>query len=182
MGWLFMNKRANLYLNIFELLSFLIMICLTELYLYFNTLPGVIKLIILFISAISAFLFISIELFLFLLLNKKSKAIYILYLFLDLGISIYFTIKIPYAYFVLFLLFSTIKNIFRVVLVETIYIPKEFNRYCKMFGITISDFKEIKKKRKKKQLIVIPVEKEEKQKSSKKKKETKENKESEATL
>ena len=92
---------------------------------------------------------------------------------------VYFTLKIPFSGFVLFLLFSAIKNILRVVLVNIIYQPKEFDRYCKMFGVTVRDFKKTSKKQRKNQLIEIPIEKE---KTSKKKKENKKKVEREAAI
>lgn len=177
-----MNKRANLYLNIYELLSFVFMVCFMESYLYFNQLLPIYRTLLLIVSMISGILFISMELFLFLLLNKKSKAVYILYLLIDLGLAVYLTIKIPFAGFVVFLLFSTIKNILRVLLVKVIYIPKEFDRYCKMFGIKVRDFKKTRRRVKKAQIIEIPVEKEEKVKTPKKKKTSKKKVEQEATI
>ena len=101
-----MNKRANLYLNILELFSFLLMVCTMQSYLYFTKLPWIGKSLLFSMVMISGILFISIELFLFLLLNKKSKAIYIIYLLIDLFLSIYLTAKTPFACFVIFLLFS----------------------------------------------------------------------------
>ncbi len=168
-----MNKRANLYLNIFELLSLVIMVCFMEAYLYFRNIFILLKGGLFLIVIISSMIFISIELFLFLLLNKKGKAFYILYMLIDLIVSVYLTIKIPYAGFVILLLFATIKNALRIALVNELYMPKEFDRYCKMFGITIRDFKKTKKRVKKKEVIEIPKEVVEKPTTKTKKKTTK---------
>ena len=80
------------------------------------------------------------------------------------------------------LLFSTIKNILRVVLVQVIYIPKEFDRYCKMFDIKVRDFKKTRKRTTKREVIEIPVEKEEKVKPTKKRTTSKKKAEREATI
>ena len=177
-----MNKRANLYLNIFELLSFLISVCFMESYLYFHNLPLFVKSIIFLVSVLSGILFITIELFLFILLNNKSKVAYCFYMLIDLGLSVFLTIKIPYAGFYIFLLFSTIKNILRVVLVDVLYIPKEFNRYCKMFHITVSDFKKTKTKKKVKAVIEIPSQSITKEAPAKKKSVSKKKAHQEATV
>ena len=177
----FMNKRANLYLNIFELLAFLIMICSMEAYLYYNNLFIIFKILLFLIPFTSGLIFLSIELFLFLLLKKSFKGFYLIYLLIDLGVCVYLTIQVPFSGFVLFLLFCTLKNVLRIVLVNEIYFPKEFNRYCKMFGITIRDFKKSKSTRKKKEVLEIPLEKGKKVKTSKKKT-TKKSVQSEATI
>jgi len=110
---------------------------------------GILVLMLLFGS-----IFIAIELFLFLLMTKKSRMFYILYMLLDLAITVFFTIQIPKSSFVIFLLFSTIKDVLRVVLVKELYMPREFKRYCKMFNITINDFKKTRKVKKKKALVI----------------------------
>ena len=153
-----------------------------ESYLYFHNISGIIRNIFLLIAIISGILFISIELFLFILLKTKSKLFYIGYIILDLGISVFLTTKNPYSGFLLVLLFSTIKNVLRIVLVEELYMPKEFDRYCKMYGITVRDFKKERKVTKKKEVVVIPAEPVKKQAATKKKTTTKKRTQKEATI
>lgn len=64
------------------------------------------------------------------------------------------------------------KDIIRVLLVDKIFIPKEFNRYCKMFNLKIKDFPKKKEKMKQKErseVIKIPQEDIIDKKTSKKK-------------
>ena len=98
---------------------------------------------------------------------------------IDLSIIVFSTIKIPYSGFVLVLLFGTVKNALRIVLIKELYMPKEFDRYCKMFGITINDFKKTRKRVHKKEIIEIPKEK---TVSTKKKSTSKKRTQKEATI
>ena len=176
-----MNKRANLYLNIFEMLSFVLTACFMESFLYFHASPFYIKYTLLLFTIISGIVFISVEIFLFLLLKNISKAIYIVYVLIDLAVTAFLTIQIPFSGFAILLLFSVIKNALRIVLVKEIYLPKEFNRYCKMFGITVSDFKKTRKRTKKETRIKITAT-EKTKKTTKKKTTTKKKVQEEATI
>ena len=85
-------------------------------------------------------------------MNIKSKLIYILYIVIELGVALFVNTKIPFSFFILFVLFKLLKDILRIVFVNKIYKPKVFDKYCKIVGIKISDFK--KKPTKKKVKLV----------------------------
>lgn len=152
-----MNKRANLYLDIYEVISFILALacmglCMTLGEVSFPV-PELLRTSILVLGLISSIVFIAIEVFLFLLMNVKARIYYIVFLIIDLLTAILINKYIPFSAFLVFILFSIIKDIGRILLVEKIYIPKEFNRYCKMFNIKIKDFpkkravkKEVKEK------------------------------------
>ena len=133
-----MNKKANLYLNIIELLSMIISLILLNNYLTNNN-PLVLVLSILFLI-----LFVSCELFLFILLDNKVKVFYIFYIVTSIIISTVINSKIPFSAIQVITIFSALKSALRLVLVDKIYIPKEFDYYSKMFGIKIKDFKKRK--------------------------------------
>lgn len=139
-----MNKRANLYLDIYEIIAFLLALSCMGLYMTLQELsfpiPDLLSISILTVGLIFSLLFISIEVFLFLLMNNKARLYYLAFLVIDLLTAIIINKHIPFSAFIVFLIFSMIKNIVRVVLVEKLYIPKEFNRYCKMFNIKVKDF------------------------------------------
>ena len=166
-----MNKRANLYLNIIEEISFILAFLLITVMLHYE-LSNLLKNICFLSGAIFGLLFIAIELFLFILMNNKSKIIYSLYLIIDLIAVIYINSKFPFSALTVLIVFSIIKDLERVLLVEKIYIPKEFDYYCKMYGIKIKDFKKKRKTvsrvSKKKEIIEIPNEEFDKQTTKKK--------------
>ena len=157
-----MNKRANLYLNIFAFITFILSVSIIGISLKLETLiyhiPFIIRGIVALIGMIIGIVFISIELFLFILMKNKERLLYIGYILLELLIAILITTKIPYSFFIVLVTLNITRDIIRVSLVDKIYRPKEFNRYCKMFGIKIKDFP---KKRKvsitNKRTINIPV-------------------------
>ena len=68
-----MNKRANLYLNIYGIIAFILSLACFGLILSLKeatyNLPAIMKLIFLGVGIISGLLFISIEVFLFILMN-----------------------------------------------------------------------------------------------------------------
>ena len=139
-----MNKRANLYLNIYSSISFLLMISCISLFLVSQEVSYPISKFLIDIFFVFGFIsilfFVAIEIFLFILMKGKYKTIDILYVILTI-ISIVLTNHfIPFSAYLVYLLSIVVKSILRVNYVETIYIPKEFNRYCKMFGIKIKDF------------------------------------------
>lgn len=143
-----MNKKANLFLNIIELLSMIFSLILLNNYLTNNN-PLLLVFSILFLV-----LFVSSELFLFILLDNKVKVFYIFYIISTIIISAYINSKIPFSAISVITIFSAIKSSLRLILVDKIYIPKEFDYYCKMFGIKIKDFK-VKKKSKKRKSVII---------------------------
>ena len=139
-----MNKRANLYLNIYEFFLFVLSLSCIGLCMILSELtlpvPEIIKIVSLGIGLIATILFISIEAFLFLLMSTKSKLLFLFCIILEIVIAILINIKIPFSAFLVFMVCSFLKNSLRIKLVEKIYIPKEFNRYCKMFNIKVKDF------------------------------------------
>lgn len=116
------------------------------LYLSLENIPIIIKVCLFFLGGVCGLLFIAIELFLFLLLNNKIRGIYIVYMMLNVILAVYLNSKFPFLGFIIFILFSFAKDGLRVLLVNSIYIPKEFNRYCKMFHIKVKDFKKQRKR------------------------------------
>lgn len=139
-----MNKRANLYLNIYEFILFILSLSCIGLCMILNEgtfpVPEILKIVSLGIGLITAILFISIEAFLFLLMNTKSRLLFLFCIILEIAIAIIVNIKIPFSAFLVFMVCSLLKDSLRIKLVEKIYIPKEFNRYCKMFNIKVKDF------------------------------------------
>ena len=162
-----MNKRANLYLNIYDFVIFILSItsmglCLALREVSFQ-MPIFIRTTSFLIGAVSGMLFIAIELFLFILMNMKTKMIYIVYMIIDIALAALLTTKFAFAGFLVLIVFKITKDFLRIKLVEKIYIPKEFDRYCKMFNIKIADFKKTRKKAVKvveKEEIKIPTEEE----------------------
>lgn len=160
-----MNKRANLYLNIYDFIIFILSLtsmglCLALREVSFQA-PIMIRGISFVFGVTSGLLFIAIELFLFIIMNKKSKAMYIGYMIIDIALAVFLTTKISFAGFLVVIVFKLAKDILRIKFVERLYIPKEFDRYCKMFNIKIADFKKTKKKSIKsveKEKIKIPKE------------------------
>ena len=159
-----MNKRANLYLNIYDFIIFIL--CLTSMGLCITLrevsfpMPVIIRGISFIFGAISGLLFIAIELFLFIIMNKKTKAMYIGYMIIDIVLAVILTTKFSFAGFVVLIVFKLVKDLLRIKFVENLYIPKEFDRYCKMFNISIADFKKTRKKTvkvSKKEEIKIPI-------------------------
>lgn len=154
-----MNKRANLYLNIYEFIAFILALtciglCMTIGELSFPV-PTIMRITILGIGTLSALLFISIEVFLFLLMNTKARLIYLAYMLLDIVLAVFMNKLLPFSAFLVVILLCITKNILKVKLVDKIYIPREFNRYCRMFNIKVKDFP---KKRKKKEVVEETVE------------------------
>ena len=145
-----MNKRANIYLNIYATIAFILSLTSMGLTLILGelsyTIPNLLKISTLLIGSVFGLLFIAIEVFLFILLEPKFKVQFSIYILVDIILAIYINTKFPFSAFIIFLVFHFIKNISRIALVETIYMPKEFNRYCKMFNIKIPDFKKKRKK------------------------------------
>ena len=159
-----MNKKANLFLNIGEFVFLILALVFMNLYLSNTNLSFIVRNLYFLLSAITGLLFISIECFLFLLMKTKTKVIYGVFLMLDIAIAVFLNLKFPFSCPLVFLIFCILKNVVRIVLVDKIYIPREFNYYCRMFGIKVKDFKKkkvVKKVTKKKEVIEIPVEEKE---------------------
>lgn len=139
-----MNKRANLYLNIYEFILFILSLSCIGLCMILNEgtlpVPEILKSVSLGIGLITAILFISIEVFLFLLMNTKSRLLFLFCIVLEIAIAIIVNTKIPFSAFLVFIVCSLLKDSLRIKLVEKIYIPKEFNHYCKLFNIKVKDF------------------------------------------
>ncbi len=146
-----MNKRANLYLNIYELIAFLLALTCIGLSITLKELPYEIPFILksssLFIGTFFGILFLLIEIILFLLMKARFKVIYIIYILLDIGIGVFINSKYSFYGIIVFFLFSILKNIIRIRFVNNIYVPKRFQNYCKIFNITIDDFKKKKEKK-----------------------------------
>lgn len=145
-----MNKRANLYLDIYEFIAFILALSCIGLCMILGELtfpiPSILRYSILIIGLVSTIIFLSIETFLFLLMNTKAKISYIGLLLIDIIIASLINRIYPFSAFFIFILFSLIKDILRIKLVDKLYIPREFNRYCRMFNIKIKDFPKTKKK------------------------------------
>ena len=143
-----MNKRANLYLNIYRAIAFVLCLSCMGLAITLHEvtfkIPFLLNNIVILIGVLSGLLFISIELFLFLIYNKKTKVLYFIYLTIELALAITINMFFPFTAFLVFITFSLIKDCLRVKFVDKIYVPKEFKRYCKMFNIKITDFKKKK--------------------------------------
>lgn len=142
----------NFYDFIFFILSFTCIILFILLGQMNIHIPGIFRYTLFVIGSLSGFVFIAMEVLLFLVMNIKSKLIYILYLVTELGVALFVNTKIPFSFFILFVLFKLLKDILRIVFVNKIYKPKVFDKYCKIVGIKISDFK--KKPTKKKVKLV----------------------------
>ncbi len=162
-----MNKRANLYLDIYEFIAFILSLsciglCMTLGELSFPV-PVILNYIILGIGALSAIIFISIEVFLFLLMKTKSRIFYLLFMIIDVVCAIFINRMIPFSAFLVFIFFSMMKDIIRIKLVDKLYIPREFNRYCRMFNIKVKDFPKKRKvtstPKKEKEQVKVKVEK-----------------------
>ena len=151
-----MNKRANVYMNFYDFIFFILSFTCIVLFILLGQMnihiPGIFRYTLFVIGALSGFVFIAMELIMFLIMNLKSKLLYILYMSIDLGVALFINSKIPFSFFIVFVLFKALKDVLRVVLVNKIYKPKAFNNYCKILGIKISDFK---KKRKKKSVTLV---------------------------
>ena len=139
-----MNKRANLYLNILEFLFLGLSLVFMNLYLSYTHINFYFRNSFFLMAAITGLIFISIECFLFLLMKTKIKIAYIGLLLVDILLAVVFNLLFPFSCPLVFLLFCLMKNFFRILLVNKIYIPREFNYYCRMFGITIKYFKKKK--------------------------------------
>lgn len=155
-----MNKRANIYLNIFGVISFILTIVLITLSLRLETLslhtPYILRMLVTLLGFICGIVFISIESFLFILMKNRYRLIEIGYVLIEIVLAVLISAKIPFAFFIVLPTLNVVRNILRISLVDKLYIPKEFNRYCKMFGIKIKDFPK-KKATTRKKVIDIPV-------------------------
>ena len=174
-----MNKRANIYLNVYGLIAFILSITSIGLYLTLGSLPfevpAILKILSLIMGMISMTFFVAVELLLFLLLKGKEKALLVLYLTIDMILAIKLNTRVPFSGIMVFLSFDIIKDILRLIKVEDIYINKEFDKYCKLFHIKVKDFP--KKKAKNIEKDILPKEEtiiiaEEKEKPKKKEKKT----------
>lgn len=144
-----MNKKANLYLSIISFVSFILSILVIGLGLRFENvsynIPFIIRILVLMIGMILGLVFIGTELLLFIIMKNKNKLLYIGYMLIELIIAVLLSVKVPYAFMIVFMSLNLGRNLLRLTLVDKLYIPKEFNKYCKMFNIKIKDFPKTKK-------------------------------------
>ena len=147
-----MNKRANVYMNFYDFIFFILSFTCIILFILLGQMnihiPGIFRYTLFVIGSLSGFVFIAMEVILFLVMNIKTKLIYLLYLGTELGLALFINSKIPFSFFIVFVLFKLLKDILRVVFVNKIYRPKVFDNYCKLLGIKIRDFKKPIKKKK----------------------------------
>lgn len=156
-----MNKRANLYLNIFGAISFILTIVIITFSLRLETLsyhtPYYLRMLVTLLGFICGIIFISIESFLFILMKNKYRLIEIGYILIEILIAGLISSKVPFTFLIVLPILNIGRNLLRVSLVDKLYIPKEFNRYCKMFGIKIKDFPKKRTTTVKKKVIDISV-------------------------
>ena len=147
-----MNKRANVYMNFYDFIFFILSFTCIILFILLGQMnihiPGIFRYTLFVIGSLSGFVFIAMEVILFLVMNNKTKLIYLLYLGTELDLALFINSKIPFSFFIVFVLFKLLKDILRVVFVNKIYRPKAFDNYCKLLGIKIRDFKKPIKKKK----------------------------------
>ena len=158
-----MNKRANLYLNIIGFISFILAFSFFYLTMKIESMAITIYLyrnITFLLTSIFGLTFILVEIILFMLYKNKYKTIYIGYMILDILITFIVNDKYPFTFPITFILFRLVKDIIRITKVNIIYIPRRFNKYCKMFNIEIKDFDKKKVYKKKKKIAAIPNKKE----------------------
>ena len=148
-----MNRRVNIYLNVYSFISFLLATSNIELSLTLEQLsfemPSIIKISSSIFGMISILIFVSIEVLLFLILNKKTKYIDSIIFILTIMLIIYLNKKINFIVFFLVPLYCLIKSIIRILLVKKIYEGEKFKKYCKMFNLKIKDFPKKRKVEKK---------------------------------
>lgn len=156
-----MNKKANLYLNIFGFISFVLTLLIITFSLRLETLsyhtPYITRMLVTLIGFIFGIIFISIESFLFILMKNRYRLIEIGYILIEIVLAVLISAKIPFSFFIILPILNVGRNLLRISLVDKLYIPKEFNRYCKMFGIKIKDFPKKKATTIRKKVIDIPV-------------------------
>ena len=92
------------------------------------------------IGFICGIIFISIESFLFILMKNKYRLSEIGYILVEIVLAVLISAKVPFSFFIVLPVLNITRNLLRISLVDKLYIPKEFNRYCKMFDIKIKDF------------------------------------------
>ena len=147
-----MNKRANVYMNFYDFVFFILSFTCILLFILLGQMnihiPGIFRYTLFVLGSLSGFVFVAIEVILYLIMNMKSRIIYILYLIIEFGLALFINSKIPFSFFIIFVLFKLFKDILRVVFVNKIYKPKVFDKYCKLLGIKISDFRKKPVKRK----------------------------------
>lgn len=144
-----MKKNINIKLNIIEFISFIL--CLLFMGIYLNN-ALVVKPLFFILGIISGFTFISIETFLYLVMNNKYRIIYIAYLLLGIILGSIINIEYPYIIFLVVVLFSLIKSIYRVLLMDKIYVGSRYKKYSKVFTSEVKDIKKLIKKNK-----LVPV-------------------------
>lgn len=150
-----MNKKVSLYLNGFEFITYILSLSLMGIYL--NTNIIVVSPLMFLLGAISGLVFIGIELFLLLVMNNKARLAYISYLLISVILGVLINNNVPFGAFVVFVVFSLTKNILRVLLVDKLYVEKEYKKYAKMFNLEVKDFKKRMSKTFTRTKVVVPV-------------------------
>ena len=147
-----MREKANFVLNLWEpvivfLVSVLLVLSLV------TTIPS----IYLFISAmIFEFMIIFIEVFLFFIYKRLFKFLYLSYLVLEITFTFLVNAHFPFYGMVVIVGFSFLKAFLRIRFIKTIYIPKEYDYYLKLFHIS-SKKKKSKNKKKSTRVSKKPV-------------------------
>ena len=135
-----MNKKNILNLNIIEVSSFVLSLLFMGIYLM-PTNVILVKPLLFLLGSVFGLTFISIELFLLLVMSNKYRIIYIGYLLLTMILGIFINTIFPYTVFLVILVSSILKGIFKVVLSDKMYVGSRYNKYSKIF---ITEYNELK--------------------------------------
>ena len=100
-----------------------------------------VKPLLFLLGSVFGLTFISIELFLLLVMSNKYRIIYIGYLLLTMILGIFINTIFPYTVFLVILVSSILKGIFKVVLSDKMYVGSRYNKYSKIF---ITEYNELK--------------------------------------
>jgi hypothetical protein len=135
-----MNKKNILNLNIIEVSSFVLSLLFMGIYLM-PTNVILVKPLLFLLGSVFGLTFISIELFLLLVMSNKYRIIYIGYLLLTMISGILINIVFPYTVFLVIIISSILKGIFKVVLSDKMYVGSRYKKYSKIF---ITEYNELK--------------------------------------
>lgn len=170
-----MKKSINVYLNVSELVSLLLLIgCFLLSYridvigktIFDIQNTNIIKNIILYSSFLFEFIIVSVELFLFINYKLKFRFIYILYLIIDLVFIFCVNEYFPFFGVVVALAFCIIKFILRLCFIKALYIPDEVYNYFELYNIPIKREKRKVSKNSGKKILTNKVKAKEKEKKS----------------
>lgn len=144
-----MNKRANLYLNLFGFVFFIlafIFFILTMRIEGMNKTIYILRNITFLLTFATGSLFILTEILLFMLLKNNYRVLYVFYFIAEVVTASLLNIKFMFSFPIVFIIFKMIKDMYRINYVDKIYRPRVFNKYCKMFNIKIKDYPKSKRK------------------------------------